>query len=270
MIYNNSALVPVRHKKLSESKRENTMTNTYKFADKLIKITSLHDQVHEYCKDYLAEGEADLDVVITQSDIDYERKRNARTDEIEGRRQLDSPDDYLEELAVYRKIAEQMPLYDTFLFHGSCVAVGGEGYLFTAKSGTGKSTHTRLWRELFGDKAVMVNDDKPLIKCTDKSVTVYGTPYNGKHRLGSDISVPLKAVCIIERAGQNTIRRITREEAYPMLIQQMYRPSDPVSLARSMFLIDRLAGQTGLYRLGANMDISAAETAYNAMKGLIL
>ncbi|MBR1423313.1 MAG: hypothetical protein IJ571_07740 [Ruminococcus sp.] len=243
------------------------MTNTYRFADKLIRITSLYDRVHDYCKDYAAEGMPDFAVNITQADIDYERERNARTAEIECREPLNSPDDYLEELAVYRKISEQMPYHDTFLFHGSCVAVDGVGYLFTAKSGTGKSTHTRLWRELLGDSAVMVNDDKPLIKCTDNSVTVYGTPYNGKHRLGSNISVPLKAVCILERAEQNTIRRITKEEAYPMLVQQMYRPSDAGALALSMVLIDRLAAQAGLYRLGANMDISAAETAYNEMKG---
>ena len=95
--------------------------------------------------------------------------------------------------------------YDTILFHGSVIAVDGIGYLFTAKSGTGKSTHTRLWREYFGDRAAMVNDDKPLLKITDSSVIAYGTPYNGKHRLGTNISVPLKAICILTRAADNHI-----------------------------------------------------------------
>ena len=243
------------------------MKKTYKIAEKVIKVSSLYERVHNYCKDYVSEGTPDFTVEITQADIDYERKRNAHTAEIEGRRQLNSPDDYLEELAVYRKIAEKMPFYDTFLFHGSCIAVDGEAYLFTAKSGTGKSTHTRLWREMLGDKAVMVNDDKPLIRVNDSGVTVFGTPYNGKHRLGNNIAVSLKAVCILERAEKNTIRRIDKSEAYPMLIQQAYRPADGAALAKELTLIDRLAEQVGLYRLGANMDISAAETAYNAMKG---
>ncbi|MBR1393089.1 MAG: hypothetical protein IJ561_04570 [Ruminococcus sp.] len=243
------------------------MTNTYRIADKTIKVTSLFERVHAYCRDYAASGDPDFVVIITPADIDYERERNARTAEIEGRRQLDSPDDYLEELAVYRKIAEKMPEYDTFLFHGSCIAVDGQAYLFTAKSGTGKSTHTRLWRQLLGDRDIMVNDDKPLIRADGSGITVFGTPYNGKHRLGENISMPQKAVCILERAKENTIRRIDKSEAYPMLIQQTYRPADGAALAKTLTLIDRLAEQVELYRLGANMDISAAETAYNAMKG---
>lgn len=77
----------------------------------------------------------------------------------------------LEETAVYRKIADKMVDYDTFVFHGSVIAVEGQAYLFTAKSGTGKSTHTRLWREMLGDKAVMVNDDKPMLRVTESGVT---------------------------------------------------------------------------------------------------
>ncbi|MBR1739725.1 MAG: hypothetical protein IJ737_05470 [Ruminococcus sp.] len=164
------------------------------------------------------------------------------------------------------KLADKM-IKKTFLFHGFCIAVDGQAYLFTAKSGTGKSTHTRLWREMLGDKAVMVNDDKPLLKCTDRGIIAYGTPYNGKHRLGENIAVPLKAVCILERSPENIIRRIDKSEAYPMLLQQAYRPADKAALSLTLSLIDRLAAQTELYRLGANMDISASETAYNAMKG---
>ena len=140
-------------------------------------------------------------------------------------------------------------------------------YLFTAKSGTGKSTHTRLWRRLLGDRAVMVNDDKPLLHIGADGVTGYGTPYNGKHRLGCNMSVPLKAICILTRAAENSIVRITKAEAYSMLLQQVYRPADPVQMKKTLVLIDRLAEQTALYRLGCNMDLEAAEVAYNGMKG---
>lgn len=243
------------------------MTKKYKIAEKMIEITSLYPDVHEYCKDYAAEEEPDFTISTTQADIVHERERSARTAALKGRKTLKSADDYLEELAVYRKIAEKMPLYDTFLFHGSVIAVDGEGYLFTAKSGTGKSTHARLWREMLGERAVMVNDDKPLIKCTDCGIIVYGTPYNGKHRLGNNITVPLSAVCILERAEKNTIRRIDKSEAYSMLLQQVYRPADKTAFAKTLELIDRLADQVGLYKLGANMEPEAAEVAYNGMKG---
>ena len=167
---------------------------------------------------------------------------------------------------MYRQIAEKMPAYDTVLFHGSCVAVNGEGYLFTAGSGTGKSTHAYLWRQLLGEKAVMVNDDKPLIRIReDGTAVVYGTPWDGKHRLSTNIAVPLKAVCILERAGENHIVPITKTDALPMLIRQTYRPADSAALAITLTLIDRL--NVPFYRLSCNMDISAAELSYNTMKG---
>ena len=154
--------------------------------------------------------------------------------------------------------------FDTVLFHGSVIAVDGVGYLFTAKSGTGKSTHTRLWREYFGERAVMVNDDKPLLHIAD-TVTAYGTPYNGKHRLGTNTSVPLKAICILTRAENNHIEPITREQ-YTMLLQQVYRPADMLKMVKTLELVDRLADGVKLYRLGCNMDISAAKVAYEGMK----
>lgn len=240
------------------------MIKRYKIADKVVEICSIYDEVHEYCSDYQTDEQADYSVVTTQADIDYERDKSAMS--TNGLPIQYFSDGYLEELAVYRKIAENMIDYDTLLFHGSVIAVDNEGYLFTAKSGTGKSTHTRLWRKYFGDRAVMVNDDKPLLKISDNSIIAYGSPYNGKHRIGNNISVPLKAICILTRAAENNIVLITREQAYPMLLQQVYRSSDMLKMAKVLALVDRLADGVKLYRLGCNMDISAAKAAYEGMQ----
>ena len=244
------------------------MTDIYRIAEINIAVTSLHCEVHRLCADYRKPGAApDLAVQTMQSDIDFEREKSAREDEKEGIPARWFSDAYLETLAVYRKIAEKMPDYDIILFHGSCVAVDGVGYLFTAKSGIGKSTHTELWRELLGSRAVMVNDDKPLIRVTDAGATIYGTPWDGKHRLSTNIAVPLKALCILERAEKNSIRKITAMEAYPMLLQQAYRPLDSMALCKTLTLIDKLASAVNLWRLGCNRDIEAARVAYEAMKG---
>ncbi len=199
-------------------------------------------------------------------EIAFERAKAKREDETEGREIGSRSDNYLEMLAVYRKIAEKLPIYDTFLFHGSAIAVDGQSYVFTAKSGTGKSTHARLWRELLGDCAVMVNDDKPLLKVQpDNTVTVYGTPWDGKHHLSRNIAVPVRAICLLERSPDNHIREISKAEAMPMLLQQAYRPADPAALAKTLALIDRL--NVKLYRLCCNMDPSAAKLSYHTMKG---
>ena len=105
------------------------MVNRYKIADKVVEICSVYDEVHEYCSDYLTDENADYSISVAQTDIDYEREKSAREDEIEGIPVRHFSDSYLEELAVYRKIAEKMLDYDTILFHGSVIAVDGIGYL---------------------------------------------------------------------------------------------------------------------------------------------
>ena len=241
------------------------MKQIYRIADRTIEIDSLHSMIHRQCEEYLEEGMPDFIVKIDQKDVDFEKDKSAREDAFEECATQIYSDDYLETLAVYRQISEKMPEYDTMLFHGSVIAVDGTAYLFTAKSGTGKSTHTRLWRKLLGDKAVMVNDDKPLIRVTDTEAIVYGKPWDGKHHLINNMSAPLKAICILERAKDNSIREITKHEALPMLIQQSYRPADPSAMAKTLLLIDRL--NVKFYRLSCNMDISAAELSYNTLKG---
>lgn len=226
-------------------------------AERKIEINCLHTQILSLCRDYESEGEADFTVTVTRRDIEYERSKAEPGTWTDG---------YMETLAVYRKIAETMPKYDTVLFHGSCVAVNGSGYLFTARSGTGKSTHARLWREMLGELAVMVNDDKPLIRVKDGQATVYGTPWDGKHRLSRNMSVPLKALCLLSRAENNTIRRITAAEAYPLLLQQIYRPGDFNALEKTLALLDELMAAVPLFSLGCNMDIGAASLAYEAMR----
>ena len=113
----------------------------------------------------------------------------------------------------------------------------------------------------------MVNDDKPLIRVDNEGAVIFGTPYNGKHHLGDKISVPLKAIALLERAGENSICPATAAEVYPRLLQQMYRPSDATALALSMKLLDKMLENVKLYRLGCNMDIQAAQIAYETMKG---
>ena len=243
------------------------MTESYRMAGKTIQITSIYPEVHALCRDYRWDAPPDMTVEIQQSHIDYERERSAAEDRIEGIPLRQFSDSYLETLAVYRQIAEQMLWWNTILFHGSVVAVDGVGYLFTAKSGTGKSTHTRLWREHFGKRAVMVNDDKPLLQITPSVVTAFGTPWDGKHRLSSNISVPLKAICILERGEVNHIVPVTKAAAYPMLLQQSYRPQNPGHMAKLLELLDGLGEGVSLYRISCNMHPSAAQTAYDGLKG---
>jgi len=244
-----------------------------KLAGQVILIENCSSYLKDYCQDFLAEGAEesgdveDLRIRVAAEDLEFEQKRSAEDDIRCGRNVREISSEYLESLAVYRKIAEVLPERKTLLFHGSALAVDGQGYLFTAKSGTGKSTHAALWRQCFGDRVVMINDDKPLLQVTDEGVYVCGTPWNGKHRLGCNRRVPLKAVCILERAEENRICRISHKEAWPILLQQSYRSERPEGFAQTLKLLDSIRETTAFYRLGCNMEPEAARLAYETLSG---
>lgn len=234
-------------------------------AGRRIRIRAMYEFAKEYCQNYLTEGEPDFTVEITPADIEFERVKSAREDEVEGLPIHDHKADYLETLAIYRKIAEKMLDYDAFLFHGSAISVDGQGYLFTAKSGTGKSTHTRIWCRMFKERCIVVNDDKPLLLVTDDAVMVCGTPWDGKHRRSTNTMVPLKGLVILERGEDNFIEPINGAAALPLLLQQSYRPSTPAALTKMLNLLQRAIEKTHLYRLKCTISPRAVIEAYRGM-----
>lgn len=234
-------------------------------AGRRVKICALYEYAKEFCKDYLTEGEPDFTVVVSPEDIDYEREKSAREDEVEGIPVREFSSDYLETLAIYRKIAEKMLDYGAFLFHGSAISVDGKGYLFTAKSGTGKSTHTYLWKRRFEGRYKTINDDKPLLCVQDDAVLACGTPWDGKHRRSNNIQIPLKGVVILERGEVNEIEPVDAATAFPLFLQQTYRPKSPIAMTKTLLLLEQMMKKTGLYRLKCNMDPEAAQVAYDGM-----
>ena len=111
----------------------------------------------------------------------------------------------------------------------------------------------------------MVNDDKPLLHITDSGVTAYGTPWDGKHRLSSNIAVPLKGICILTRDIKNHIEQADPHAAYPMIVQQTNRPLTADGMKQTLFLIDRMLNVVPVYHLGCNMEPEAAKVAYEGM-----
>lgn len=238
-----------------------------KLAGKVISVSANFDTTLKFCSDYLTDEAEELSVSVSKEDVLFEKEKSDRERELEGLPAWEPPLPYLETLALYRKIAESLVSFGIILFHGSAIAVDGEVYLFTAKSGTGKSTHTRLWREVFGERAVMINDDKPLISVTDEEVRVFGTPWNGKHRLGTNSSAPLRAICILERGLENEIQEEPSMMTFPEILSQTYRFSDVAGMTSTMATLDKMLKQIKVYRLHCNMDREAAEVSYLGMKG---
>ena len=175
--------------------------------------------------------------------------------------------DYLESLAIYRQIAERLPEYNCVLVHGSSIAVDGEGYLFAAKSGTGKSTHALLWMRKFGDaRAIMINDDKPILQLCDDGIYACGTPWNGKHRRGKNVRFPLKAICFMQRAEDTSAEPLDFIKSYALLMNQTYRPEDPAKFLKTTDILDQIVNRVFTCRLHFNnLKPDAADKSYEAI-----
>ena len=230
-------------------------------------VNCCHAATKWYCRDYLSDVESDISeqIRITPQDIEGERQRLLRKKNPGETLEASTPE-ALERLHLCRRIAELLPKYDRVLFHGSSLSVDGRGVLFTAKSGTGKSTHTSLWRQEFSGRVEMVNDDKPFLHITDRGVTVYGTPWRGKHALGSNICAPLEAIYFLNRGTDNRLQPVLPREVFALLLQQTYTPDNPEAMARTLALVERLSRQTRLLKLYCNMEPEAAHVALSGIE----
>ncbi|MBR0466318.1 MAG: hypothetical protein IJJ40_02345 [Clostridia bacterium] len=240
------------------------MIFTVKLADVNIKITSIYDEVFTLCKDYLSVENADFCVTVSESDITFEREKAKKEAAYEGIPYTDYTDSYLETLAVYRKIAVGLLDYDTFLMHGAVVGLDGKAYLFTAPSGVGKTTHTKLWLETFPG-AFIINGDKPLISMRNGKFYACGSPWAGKEGQNRNTSLPLCAVCVLARGKENEIIPLDFDKVFPFIISQTYRPVKKESIEKTMKYINELGKTVKFYYLRCNMDSSAAKTAFRGM-----
>lgn len=153
-----------------------------------------------------------------------------------------------------------------FMLHSSAVVMDGEAYLFSAPSGTGKSTHTALWLKLFGSRARILNDDKPAIMAGQGGkITACGTPWSGKSDLNLNLCVPLRGICILERSPENFIEPLSPEQAVFSLLNQTLRPTDSGRMTMLLDLIDTVTTGIPIWRMGCNISEEAAQMAYNAM-----
>ncbi len=236
-----------------------------KIAGHTAKVTSLFESTPQYFKPYLTEDPPEFSITVTREDIAFEQADLLEEAHRDGFKPRVFTDPFLERAAIQRAFAEFLFDYDILLFHGSAVAVDGKGYLFTAHSGTGKSTHTRYWMQVFGNRAVMVNDDKPFLKLKDGRIWLHGSPWSGKHGLDSNIRVPLQGLCILERGKENHITGLCSEDALPMLRKQAYQPLEQEKAQAFLQLVSRLSADASLWTMACTKDPKAAEIAHGAM-----
>ena len=222
-----------------------------------IAVKCEYDFTYKFCKDYLTQESPEFSVSVKAEAIDEEI----------GNSPYNPSRPYAESICVYREIAEKLPLYDRCVFHGAVISYDGRGYIFTAPSGTGKTTHISLWQKYL-DGVEIVNGDKPVLHITEESTTAYATPYAGKEGFQNHSSCELCGICLIEQAKDNSIRRIPVSECLIRIMTQMYKPYDTAAATQTLVLLDRLLRNTPVYLLSCDISEDAVRCSFNAMTGL--
>lgn len=230
----------------------------YNIADLNILINPSCDEIKKRISPYIVNSDSfDFEVKVSQNDIaDYISNSKEYCNKF-----------IAESTLILTQICNRiLENYNGFFFHSSSLMLDNEGYLFTAVSGTGKSTHTALWRKLFKEKVVMINDDKPIIRKKDGVFYVYGTPWMGKSDIGNNVKAPVKAVYILQRGENNSAERIQIGAVFKNILEATVVPTDRKNMENLLSLLDEFFSSVQLFLLTCNMDIEAAQVAYNASK----
>ena len=236
-------------------------------ADLVVRVCPLHAMVGRLCEDYVVDAPLTVDFEIgpTQADIDFER--DVAT---EG---VDWTDAYLETLAVQRAIASRLPERRRLLVHGAVIEFEGRACLFTAPSGTGKSTHIRLWRQYLGGAVRVINGDKPFVRIPEhreEPPVVYGTPWAGKEGWQCNSSGPLAGIVLLSRCepGASSIRPASAALNIDKIMRQVYFPPDAGAVVLTLDLLDAMLARVPVYELTCDMSEDAVRASFEGLTGM--
>lgn len=175
--------------------------------------------------------------------------------------------DICEYLCTGSSFYTQLLHFDGMMLHSSCVVMDGKAYLFTAPCGTGKSTHTQLWLQQFGERAYILNDDKPALRLVNGVWYAYGTPWSGKHDINRNTSAPVAGIAVLKQSNLNSIRPLSGVDAIEAILSQVVRPRTTEYRILVLEVLDKLLSNVPVWELKCNMEPDAALVSYEAMSG---
>ena len=221
-----------------------------------IGIDNRYEYIERLCRGYEIEGKApDFTVSVTEEEL--QKAQDAERPYSSG---------YLESLCLYRKICLRLAKYQAFLMHSAVVAVDEKAYVFTAPSGTGKTTHIRLWLEMLGERVQVLNGDKPLYRFIDGVLYACGTPWQGKEHMGENIMRPVQGICFLEQSPENHIRTLSASEVTRRIFRQLLLPQEEDELDRYWALLEKMLDTVPFYLLECNREPEAARLSYETMR----
>jgi hypothetical protein len=241
-----------------------------KLADVLFNVHCRDDIFLDYFKKYIVETDGrGIEILPTDADFKKSKQIYDEMKKARGEREKILSDVQYEKFTLHRLISDELLKRGVLLTHGSAVCVDGEVYLFTARSGVGKSTHTALWMEHFGERAIMINDDKPYLKPSENGVLVYGSPWSGVYHRDTNTSAPLKAIIKLERGEDNILKKISAPEMFMELYKASVKGENPDETKKIAALESQILSAVPSFSLKCDISEDAVKVCYEGIQHYI-
>ena len=212
------------------------------------------DGLDHRCADYLYSGDRGADIIIRTDLYRYEKFDASIPREVVA---------YMESAyQFYLKLLD----FNGFYIHSSAVVRDEKAFLFSGRSGIGKSTHVRQWLDTFGGDTRVINDDKPALRIIDGVWYACGTPWCGKDGININEKIPVTALCFLKQGDHNSIRRLSSDEALMKILgQTIFRLSNMSQADALMNSIDSFLAHIPVYELENLPNREAALLSYETM-----
>lgn len=222
-------------------------------ADLLVELVGAHPDTEHAAVAYQTATEGDADITITAADpIPFALPPN-------------TPPAVADYCRVSAVLARKLFRHGAAMLHAAAVVVNGYAYLFSATSGTGKSTHAALWLKRLPN-AYLLNDDKPVLRVADGIVYAYGAPWAGKHNLQTNERVPLGGICFLFQGKTDRITQLSAADAaLHLYAHTARRGANAAETDALLTLLDTIVRTTPIFGMQCTPTDHAAEVAVSAM-----
>ena len=237
------------------------MINSFniEIANTIFKVYPVSDELMTFCHDYLSNKTEEFVVTMHEKDLEFEKEKY-----YERYGYINAINNIYEQNALLRYVSDILFIHkNIILFHGSSFLFNNRAYIVTGTSGTGKTTHSKMWADKFKD-VQMINDDKPFIDFNN-NLTVYSSPWRGKENIGNNISAQLDSIICLKQSNNNETFKMSYSEKWKFLVNQFYIPGNNENFPKFLNLLDQLIEKTNIIGLRCNKEIEAVDVLYKAL-----
>ncbi len=190
-----------------------------------------HDYIEYLCKDFLVSNRpehVDISVEVSKDEL------NTLSDVPGG---FMVPEGNREFYKLHTLLRRKILAHDCLILHGTAIRIDQYGIVFTASTGTGKSTHADLWKDVLGSRVSIINDDWPIVRIKKGKAYLDSSPWCGYRRINEIISVPLKCIFQIERSDVPQVLNMNDSEALSVLLKRSCTLCQTISQEEKLYVL---------------------------------